>query len=136
MAIVWDDTLRTEITDIDAQHQDLFHAVNRLDDALNAGHGQNEVVKILLFTGRYVERHFRFEEDYFERYDCPGKIRNKEEHAQFITRFAELMKEFYRQGESLALCRKIHAELSTWLIRHILVVDTKLSLYVRGKEEL
>ena len=136
MAIVWDDTLNTGIPDIDAQHQELFHTVNRLDDALNAGQGQHEIVKVLSFTGQYIERHFRFEEDYFERYDCPEKVRNKEEHARFIRRFTELMKEFCRQGESLALCWKIHAELSTWLIRHIVVVDSKLGLYVRGKEKL
>ncbi len=67
MAIVWDETLRIGIADIDAQHLELFRAVNRLDDAMNAEQGQHEVVKLLLFPGQYVERHFRFEEDYFER---------------------------------------------------------------------
>ena len=47
-----------------------------------------------------------------------------------LKRFGALMTEYREQGESFALMIKIYNELSTWLIRHILVVDTELRAYV------
>lgn len=130
MAIVWTDTMSTGVAELDAQHKELIRMVNSLSDAMQAGQGKEEIGKILTFAGQYAQQHFRFEEGFFERYHCPSGPANKAGHEEFIKRFTELMHEFHAQGATFTLMMEIYNELATWLVQHILKVDTKLRTYV------
>lgn len=131
MAIVWTDSMSTGVAEVDAQHKELLDAVNSLGEAMQTGKGKAEIESILTFAGHYAQKHFTCEEQYFDQYDCPDKTQNKDAHAQFVERFTALMAEFQEQGESFALMMRIYNELSTWLVQHILGVDTKLRPYVK-----
>lgn len=123
--------MSTGVTEVDAQHQELIKAINTLGDMMRLGKGKVEIGNILTFAGEYAQQHFSCEEQYFDRYNCPAKTQNKEEHGRFVRRFTELMAEFQSQGESFTLVMKIYNELSTWLVQHILGVDVKLRTYAK-----
>jgi len=134
MAIAWNDSMSTGVTEIDNQHKELIGMLNSLSDTMRSGKGKDEIEKILLFAGDYAQKHFECEEQYFVDYDCPAGPENKAGHDYFLTRFTELMGDFHQQGGSFALVMKIYTELSNWLIQHILGVDTKLRTVVEARK--
>jgi hemerythrin len=133
MAIVWNDSMSTGVAEVDEQHKELIRMLNSLSDALRSGKAKDEIENILVFAGEYAQKHFKCEERYFARYDCPACPQNKAEHEKFIARFTELMQDFQAQGGSFALVMKIYNELSNWLVNHILGVDTKLRATVKAQ---
>jgi hemerythrin len=135
MAIVWTNSMSTGVTEVDAQHKELLDVLNSLGEAMKAGKGKTEIESILIFAGQYAQKHFACEERYFDQYACPAKSQNEEAHKQFVERFTTFMAEFREQGESFALIMRIYNELSTWLVQHILGVDTKLRPYAKRPQE-
>jgi hemerythrin len=133
MAIAWNDSMSTGVAEIDDQHRELIRMLNSMGEAMRSGKGKDEIGHILAFTGEYAQKHFECEERYFVQYDCPAAPQNKAGHAYFTTRFTELMQNFRAQGSSFALAMKTYNELSTWLIKHILGVDTKLHTAVKAQ---
>lgn len=133
MGIIWNNTMRTGVSELDAQHKELIARLNSLGEAMQSGKGKEDLENILTFAGEYAQKHFQCEEEYFTRYGCPAKIQNKQEHARFMKRFADLSAEFRKQGASFSLVMKSYNELSTWLIHHILGVDTKLRAYIKDQ---
>jgi hemerythrin len=131
MAITWKKAMSTGIMEVDEQHQELIKVLNTLDETIQTGKGTDQIKQILDFAGQYAQKHFRCEEAYFEQYQCPASALNKQEHAQFILKFSDLMQEFQQQGAKFSLVIKIHQELSDWLIQHILGVDIQLQDAVR-----
>jgi len=131
MAILWNELMSTGVPKIDEQHKELIEALNTLGNAMQAGKGKDEIEKILEFAGQYARKHFGFEEECFEKYNCPAAALNKQEHAWFVERFTVLMEEFQEKGARFSLIIKIHKELSHWLLQHICEVDMKLRPYVQ-----
>jgi hemerythrin len=133
MAIAWNESMSTGVAEIDEQHKELINMLNSMSEAMRSGKGKEEIGNILAFTGEYAQKHFECEERYFVQYNCPAAPQNKAGHEQFIARFTELMQNFQEQGSSFALAMKIYNELSTWLVKHILGVDTKLHTAVKAQ---
>ncbi len=134
MAIAWNDSMSTGVTEIDNQHKELINMLNSLSETMRSGKGRDEIEQILLFAGEYAQKHFECEEQYFIEYNCPAGPQNKTSHEYFIARFTELMGDFREQGSSFALVMKIYNELSNWLIQHILGVDTQLRISVQSQK--
>lgn len=133
MAIAWNDSMSTGVAEVDEQHKELIKMLNSLSEAMRSGKGKDEIENILVFAGEYAQKHFACEERYFAQYNCPESPQNKAGHEQFIARFTELMQDFRTRGSSFALVMKIYNELSNWLVKHILGVDTKLRAAVKAQ---
>jgi hemerythrin len=131
MAIAWKKTMSTGVVEVDEQHQELLKVLNTLEEAIHSRKGLDQLKQILDFAGQYAQKHFQCEEAYFEQYQCPASALNKQEHAQFIVKFSDLMREFQQQGANFSLAIKIYQELADWLIHHILSVDIQLQDAVR-----
>ena len=131
MEIAWKPAMSTGVPELDVQHQELIAAVNTLNHDMLAGKGAQEVEGMLTFVAQYAQSHFQLEERYFEKYACPTLEQNRAEHTRFLARFAELMDAFHRHDSSFGLMMKIHGELSSWLVQHILGVDIQLKQYVK-----
>ncbi len=131
MALEWSNLLSVGVPEIDEQHQNLIKALNTLSDAMRSGKGKDEVGKLLEFACQYAQTHFRCEEEYFEKYNCPAAAENKEAHKNFITTFTGLINEFQEKGANFTFVLKIHRELSDWLVEHILGIDMKLRPYLK-----
>lgn len=133
MAISWDKSLSTGLSDIDAQHQDLIRQINSLSAAMAAGKGREELGRMLDYLGKYAIDHFAKEEAAMTRYRCPVAEANKQAHQQFVARFKELRAKFAAQGAQASMAIDIYSEMSNWLIKHIRGIDVQLAKVVGGQ---
>ena len=126
MAITWDKSLVTGSLRIDRHHQELFRQVNALSDAMKQGKGRDLIGRLLDFLGQYVIRHFDAEERLMEELNCPAAAANKQAHAQFLSTYSGLRKQFDEAGTWPSLVLQIHDLLSEWLVQHISGIDVQL----------
>lgn len=122
----WDIALSTGDPSLDGQHRYLVDTLNKLGDAINEGHGTEEVARILGVLRFYAGWHFGREEDCMETYHCPAAEINKKAHAAFVEKFDKFHHEFTDSGGSNEMVLKIHEEISDWIVNHILIVDGQL----------
>ena len=66
--IQWDDSLRVNIAEIDAQHRKLVGMINELNEAMRMGKGKEILGKTVQGLIEYTQTHFQTEEKYFEKF--------------------------------------------------------------------
>jgi hemerythrin len=128
--IVWDDSFNTGEPSVDLQHRYLIKTINELAEAIETGRGKEAINEILVVTQFYAEWHFQHEEGCMERYKCPMAAANKHAHAVFIENFKRFRADFEKSGATDDLAARMYAELSDWLVNHILKVDQALAAVV------
>ncbi len=126
MAIQWSQAFNTGVEEVDKQHKTLIDQINKLNLAMQSGQGQESLGQTLAFVEDYVRSHFRAEERYMERVDCPVAKQNKNAHAEFLAKFTQLKRRFQAEGSKSSIVLEIHSYLATWLIEHIASIDTQL----------
>jgi hemerythrin-like metal-binding protein len=84
MTIEWNDNLATGVSEIDAQHKELFKRINVLFEACSKRKGRAEVGNLLKFLEEYVVVHFGTEEKYMTMFNYPEYSSHKEEHTNFV----------------------------------------------------
>lgn len=124
--LIWDDALTTGDMEIDTQHKFLIDTFNELGDAIQHGSGKDNIAKILGVLRNYADWHFVKEENCMESYHCPAAKINKIAHEVFIEKTSRYQKEYESLGDSTELALHIHAELSDWIVNHIIAVDGQL----------
>ncbi|MGK7931124.1 MAG: hemerythrin family protein [Microcystaceae cyanobacterium] len=122
----WNESFSTGQPSIDAQHKELFYAINDLADAIEQGKGETAIKKLLIFMGYYAEWHFGREEKCMETHQCLFAEVNQKAHEKFLETFASLSKEIRENGASNEFAIKVHGILSEWLVNHIIKIDTEL----------
>ncbi len=128
----WSADLEVGVETIDAQHRELFKAIN----SLLPGEGEAspaEIPGVIAFLEDYVVNHFGMEEIYMRRLSYPGYPAHKNEHVAFITNFYDLRDEFDADGSGPAIADKLARFLGDWLVNHIGKVDKALGAYLREK---
>ncbi|CAK8718234.1 Hemerythrin [Candidatus Electrothrix laxa] len=137
MKLQWDNQkYTTGFAHIDKQHSELFDGVNGLMLFLKQSspkqdqENKKKIIEMLQFLGEYAQKHFQDEEKVFEKYDHPMKDANKEEHKLFLEKYVHYQKKLQAKLEQERLTRgvliQIHIFLQSWLVKHILKVDTSL----------
>ncbi|MCI5163624.1 MAG: hypothetical protein D3917_16730 [Candidatus Electrothrix sp. AX5] len=126
----------TGFAHIDQQHSELFNGINGLMLFLKqstAGENQKnkeKILEMLQFLGEYAQKHFQDEEKVFEKHDHPMKETNKKEHQLFLEKYVHYQKKLQAKLDQERLTRgvliQIHIFLQSWLVNHILKVDTAL----------
>lgn len=129
MALRWNSTLAVGVPEIDAQHQELFHRVERLLDAMIA-HDASEAGRLLAFLEEYVEIHFRAEEELMRLRRYPSLAAHKAEHDLFVTGFEELKRTYAAQGATPDLVLRLERQVCVWLRNHVCVTDVALGRFL------
>ncbi len=124
--LAWDNALTTGELELDAQHRYLIDIFNDLGKAIEEGHSETEMERILGIMRFYVGWHFGREEDCMVKFNCPAAGKNKNAHEVFIEKFNKFHAEYERSRGSPELALRIHEELSNWIVNHILAVDGQL----------
>lgn len=124
--IIWNDSLKIGLPEIDQQHKQLIDQLNRLVDAMQANRGTAEIQEIVRFLDIYVNQHFSYEEGCMHRFSCPVATQNKAAHAHFINVLAEVKTELRNKGASLGLAIKVNEQLLDWFVNHIKKIDIQL----------
>lgn len=127
---VWNDRFATGLASIDLQHQELFAAVNRLEEASTGRDSETEVRKALAFLLQYTVEHFRVEEDHMERHGYPGFAAHAVEHARLMDQVGVLQRRF-DAGRPMAA--ELTVFFADWLKHHIHQVDQAYAAFLKAR---
>jgi len=128
--INWSDNLSVNIKGLDNQHKKLVNMINELHDAMKQGKSSTVLTKILFEMVAYTKIHFKSEEELFEKYNYPEKIKHKKEHDMFVQKVNEFMNE-YKSGKT-NLSFELMNFLTKWLTNHIQVSDKAYSSFLNN----
>ncbi len=130
--LIWDKKYETGHPQIDADHQALVNALNKLESALSDGRGSTAVKDLLAALERYATVHFAREEKCMHELRCPAAASNVAAHQSFMTTFAKARDYLSRDTATSLMAIRIHRELSDWVSSHILKIDSQLRACLKG----
>ena len=128
----WTERWAVGVDTIDAQHRELFAAINTLlrDEEKTAS---RDLAKVLDYLEDYVNNHFGLEEIYMRRLSYPGFPVHKGEHTAFINDFYDLRDEYDNNGATPELADKMGRYMGGWLVNHIGKIDKALGAFLQEK---
>src|SRR5512136_2487135 len=92
--VSWDRSLETGDPEIDAQHRELFHRIDKLLAATADRRARSEVGRLLTFLGDYVVSHFEAEERLMADSGYPEAAPHRDEHRRFVADYARLFEDY------------------------------------------
>jgi hemerythrin len=131
--ITWDRNLETGNEEIDGQHRELFHRIDKLLAASREKRSREEVAQTLTFLGDYVVHHFAAEERLMATADYPEAEAHRAEHARFVQEFGILYREFKAEGPTTLFIIRVGNRVTGWLREHIYRTDRSLVEYLRQR---
>lgn len=124
LLVGWTPGMSVGLETMDAQHQALFAALNRLVIAIRSGHGAGEVEPLLAFLDHYVREHFAEEEQILADAGYPELDAQRRQHASFIGEMDALKDRLATPGtDREEMAEVLHLRLRDWLVNHIIVSD-------------
>lgn len=131
--ITWDTNLETGDPEIDGQHRELFHRLDRLLAASREKRSREEVAQTLTFLGDYVVHHFAAEERMMVLADYPDLEAHRAEHARFVQEFGLLYREFKAEGPTVLFVIRVGNRVTGWLREHIYRTDRSLVEHLKTR---
>jgi len=119
----WSETFETGIPAIDIQHKEMVRAFNDLAEAIETGRSAATIKKLLVYLQFYAEWHFERETLYGEMCCTPLEEASQQAHIHFHNIFSRLRDEYRASDASESVARRMHTELTDWVIDHVLKVD-------------
>jgi len=123
--IVWGPLLAVGVKEIDDQHKKLVELVNQLNDAMQAGHGKEQLRPVLNELIRYTQYHFGTEERLMARHQYEASTPHQAEHKKFVTEVSAFKAKF--DSGNAMISTEIMNFLRDWLSKHILMSDKKFA---------
>ncbi|NWJ42470.1 MAG: bacteriohemerythrin [Geothrix sp.] len=121
----WTPALQVGHSEIDRQHQKLIDLANRLNAAMQAGHGRAISGEILQELVDYTVSHFGFEEGLMHTHAYSDREAHLEEHRKLIQSVTEFKRQFDAGQASVSI--ELMGFIRDWLVNHILKVDKALA---------
>ncbi len=128
----WSEEYNTGVQTIDNDHKDLFSLVNALQKEMESHTPAKNIDKILAALGRYVEKHFKHEEEIMKAYNYPGFAAHKAAHRELALDVHALHKAHVSHPSEVDE-EKLLKFLRNWLSNHILRSDMDYVPYIRNK---
>jgi hemerythrin len=127
----WSDTYSVNIGIIDMQHKNLVSIINDLHQAMAAGHGKDQLGKILSNLIKYTQVHFKTEEKFMESHHYPEYESHKSEHDHLTKTVLDFQRKF--QMNEIGLTIQVMEFLKDWLSKHILGCDKRYSPFLNAQ---
>jgi hemerythrin len=131
--ITWDKSMSTGVQALDEQHKMLFskfndfsRAVSKMINGETVSESIESATEVLDFLQFYTVWHFEKEETCMDTYKCPIASKNKHAHAEFVSTFNKFYLQWQEGNMTPDLAASTYKELETWLVSHIMRVDTQL----------
>ncbi len=129
--IVWDESLKLGIREIDEQHERLIRYVNDLYVSMKEGKAKERAAMILEDLTRYAEVHFDAEERLMRLHDFPDFALHKLEHGNFVNKVNRLTRDF--SGRQVSVTLDLMHFLRDWVTNHIKNTDRKYAPFLKKK---
>ncbi len=120
----WGKKYSIGLDEIDGEHKILIGLINKLYKSYGNTSDKRKTRKIIDELLDYTIYHFGTEEEYFEKFDYPGKKNHIAQHKIFINKIKDF-KEKFKAGTDTAIGFDIIDFLMKWFVNHILKVDVK-----------
>jgi hemerythrin len=121
----WSDALKVGHSVIDRDHQKLVGLINKLGDAMSAGHGRDVCGEVLNELISYTQTHFATEERLMSAHHYADESRHRAEHARLVQEVLDFKGKF-EVGTATLSVSLLHF-LMEWLTHHILESDKALA---------
>ena len=128
---IWDKTFAVGVEAIDAQHRELFEAINHFLESCDSNN-REKFDKSLDFLADYVIKHFAEEEEIQKSNEYPDYTKHKQIHEDYKAVVETLVTKWHKTGPSEVLIPEIQDKIGNWLIEHIKGQDVKLGAYFRS----
>lgn len=122
--ITWSSMLSTGIAEQDNQHKKLIDLINQLNDAMQAGKGNDVMGKVLSELVNYTVFHFGYEEKLMGEHKYEDTPAHKVEHQKFVQTAGDFKKKF--DSGTAVVSVELMNFLRDWLTTHIMKTDKKL----------
>ena len=120
--VMFDQSQRLGIQDLDEQHHDLTRTLNRLNSAILNGKSKNAILALYDEMIEATINHFETEARYMSQYDYPERHSHIQEHAQLVKEAKEMRESLCSEGDKLNL-----QSIRDWLLNHIQYSDKPLA---------
>jgi hemerythrin-like metal-binding protein len=128
--LAWDEDLSVGIPEMDADHKVLVNLLNTLSDQ-NIGH--EDVNRALEALINYTLYHFEREEKLMQACEVPFFAEHMKVHKALAIKTTELVKKWH-ETESSEVMNELLSFLRSWLVKHIMEEDKRISPYIKGHE--
>ena len=122
----WNSDLAIGDPEIDRQHQALFEAAARFEEAVRGGAPAPRLQELFRFLAGYVSTHFRDEERLMARIGYPDLAGHVREHERFTARLERLAPRFGAGEDAIAGCAVLYGVVQDWLVEHVGTSDQRL----------
>lgn len=129
--IAWNDEMKVNIAEIDAQHQQLVSMINQLHEEMKQGKAKTILGSVLENMIAYAGTHFQTEEKYFRQFYYPETGVHVLEHQSFVKKVSQFKKEYDEGKQALSL--QVMEFLAGWLKNHILNSDKRYGPFLNSK---
>lgn len=117
---------------IDEDHKHLINYLNELGDAIDSPKfAAAKVAKVLTALLEYTHDHFAREEKMMQQARYPDFEAHQLKHKEAVRAIVGLANVFSKEPTK-ANAERIYKFTAEWLVRHIIMEDTRLTPYVRG----
>ncbi len=128
--ILWEESYRVKIDQIDKQHMRLFEIVNQIYDDLKRGRQEN-MGAILTELAEYTVFHFGVEAELFKKHSYHDEKKHLASHDALLGQVGAFLAEFKR-GDAVVDFRLLNF-LRSWLCNHILKEDMRYVAFLKSK---
>jgi hemerythrin len=127
--VQWEKRLEIGVPEIDAQHRELFARVQGFDVALAKG-DHVQIARTFAFLREYALVHFAAEEKLMRESSYSRLDVQREQHAKFTERLAELSREHEKNGASFLFRKRAENWILLWLVEHVGTEDARLGFHL------
>lgn len=130
----WTPDLSIGVHEIDTQHQQMMARVSQLQEAVQEGRGETELVSIIEFAAEYVFHHFNAEEQIMLSTEFPAYEKHKAIHDEFVDELVQIVKHFEKGTKRGDLVIRIAQNLDQWIRNHIQGMDQELGAFLKARQ--
>jgi hemerythrin len=135
--MLWKDKYELGVSQIDAQHKELFRRVESFMQVLRSPVRWEEKIpqvnETLEFMKNYVVEHFRDEEEYQLSIHYPGYEAHKQIHNGMVHYVQEVSEQYESSNYNELLMQQFGGKLLAWLINHVAAEDQRIADYAIQK---
>lgn len=130
--IEWNDTLNTNITEIDEQHRQIVALINALSEAVRNRAAESDMKALFEAIARDTKAHFETEERLFRMHSYPERSAHAELHRQLETQVESLSSKI-RTG-AMPVNDSVLLFLRDWFITHIEGSDRLFGFWIQSRK--
>jgi hemerythrin len=127
----WKDEYRTDVQEIDTQHQRLIDQVNDIHDLMRQGRGQQALAEAIGELTEYTRYHFSCEEKLMAEGGYDRTEAHTLEHGRLLGQIFELRR--YVQDGHLVVTMNEMQFLRDWLVTHFMGPDRELAGHLKER---